>query len=72
MQIRFLQDYQGVLTGNIHFHRIGQVADLDEATARALIAEMRAEPVAIIEEGRAVAVEAPPAPQPKPAKGKAK
>lgn len=54
MQVRFLQDYQGQLTGP-HFYRAGMEYDLDNQTARLLVGD-----------GRAVEV-APPA-QPKPAR----
>ena len=55
MKIKFLQDYQGQWTG-VHFYREGQVVDLDDAVAEALIGD-----------GRAVAFAPEPAPKPAPA-----
>lgn len=51
MLIRFLADYQGRLTGERFFLKDTEV-DIEDAAAQA-----------IIEEGRAVAVDAPPVPQ---------
>lgn len=55
MRVRFLQDYQGKLTGP-HFCRTGEVWDLDDRAAEALVLEGRAEPAtaqpAPIEEGK--------------------
>lgn len=44
MRVRFLQDYQGKLTGP-HFYRVGEVRDLEDGVAQALVLERRAEPV---------------------------
>jgi len=53
MRVRFLQDYQGKLTGP-HFYRVGEVYELDQATAETLVAEGRAEVVgpASVEDGK--------------------
>ena len=46
MEVRFLQDYQGQHTGP-HFYQAGQVVELKDSAALALIRDGRAEEVVI-------------------------